>query len=130
MASHGADTLLARATQEASDARQRRRAARQTADDASFQLSLLAAEAYQQGGGMVQLDALLSADGPQGALDRAAGLEAVAAERVHAAAEADSARLLAATLGRAAAEAEQRRTDSAAQASGRGRGGSQQRRRS
>src|SRR6476659_3735649 len=90
--------------------------ARHDADDASFLLSLLAAEAYQQGGGMVQLDALLGGDGPQAVLDRAAGLEAVGAERVHAAAEADSAHLLADTLGQAAAEAEQRRNDSAAEA--------------
>ena len=116
MASHGADALLAQASQEASTARQAADTARQKADDASFMLSLLAAEAYQQGGGMVQLDALLSADGPQGAIDRAAGLEAVAAERVHAATEADSARLLADTLGQAATEAEQRRNDTAAQA--------------
>ncbi len=116
MASHGADALLARATQEASDARTAADAARQHADDASFLLSLLAAEAYQQGGGMVQLDALLGGDGPQAVLDRAAGLEAVAAERVHAATDADSARLLADSLGQAATEAEQRRTDSAAEA--------------
>jgi hypothetical protein len=65
---------------------------------------------------MVQLDALLGGDGPQAVLDRAAGLEAVAAERVHAAAEADSARLLADALGQAATEAEQRRNDTAAEA--------------
>lgn len=116
MASHGAEAMLAQASQDASTARQAADAARQKADDASFMLSLLAAEAYQQGGGMVELDALLSADGPQGAIDRAAGLEAVAAERVHAATEADSARLLADTLGQAATEAEQRRNDTAAQA--------------
>ena len=116
MASHGADALLARASEEASTARKAADSARQHADDASFLLSLLAAEAYQQGGGMVQLDALLGGDGPQAVLDRAAGLEAVAAERVHAAAEADSARLLADTLGQAATEAEQRRNDTAAEA--------------
>jgi len=116
MASHGADALLARTSDEASTARKAADSARQHADDASFLLSLLAAEAYQQGGGMVQLDALLGGDGPQAVLDRAAGLEAVAAERVHAAAEADSARLLADTLGQAATEAEQRRNDTAAEA--------------
>jgi hypothetical protein len=116
MASHGADALLARASEEAGTARQAADSARQHADDASFLLSLLAAEAYQQGGGMVQLDALLGGDGPQAVLDRAAGLEAVGAERVHAAAEADSAHLLADTLGQAAAEAEQRRNDTAAEA--------------
>ena len=116
MASHGADALLARASDEASTARKAADSARQHADDASLLLSLLAAEAYQQGGGMVQLDALLGGDGPQAVLDRAAGLEAVAAERVHAAAEADSARLLADTLGQAATEAEQRRNDTAAEA--------------
>ncbi len=116
MASHGADELLAQASQKAAAARGAADQARQAADSASFQLSLLAAEAYQQGAGLVQLDALLGADGPQDALDRAAGLEAVAAERVHAAADADSARLLAATLDRAATEAEQRRITSAAAA--------------
>jgi hypothetical protein len=116
MASHGADALLARATQEATDARTAADSARQHADEAGFLLSLLAAEAYQQGGGMVQLDALLGGDGPQAVLHRAAGLEAVAAERVHVAADADSARLRADTLGQAATEAEQRRNDSAAEA--------------
>src|SRR4051812_47782712 len=90
MASHGADTLLAQAGQQASTARQAADQARSAADGASFQLSLMAAEAYQQGAGLGQLDALLGAAGPQDAIDRAAGLEAVGAERVHAAAEADS----------------------------------------
>src|SRR3954470_13738995 len=56
MASHGADTLLAQAGQQASTARSAADQARQVADAASFQLSLLAAEAYQQGAGLVQLD--------------------------------------------------------------------------
>ena len=116
MARHSAQAQLERATQGATLARTDADRARTRADDANLLLSLLAADAYQQGVGATQLDAMLASDGLQDALDRAAGIEAVGRERAQAYADAEAARLLAATLDRAATEAEQRRAAAAQEA--------------
>jgi resuscitation-promoting factor RpfB len=116
MARHSAEAQLDRATQAATFARTDADRARTEADEANLLLSLLAAEAYQQGVGATQLEAMLASDGLQDALDRAAGIEAVGRERTQAYADAEAARLLAATLDRAASEAEQRRAAAAQEA--------------
>jgi hypothetical protein len=116
MARHSAEAQLERATQAATLARSDADRAKSTADEAQMLLSLLAADAYQQGMGAIQLDAILASEGLQDALDRAAGIEAVGRERAQAYADAEAARLLAATMDRAATEAEQRRAAAAQEA--------------
>ena len=116
MARHSAQAQLERATQAATLARTDADRARTKADEANLLLSLLAADAYQQGVGATQLHAILASGGLQDALDRAAGIEAVGRERTQAYADAEAARLLAATLDQAATEAEQRRAAAAQEA--------------
>ncbi len=82
-------------------------------DLATLTLSRYAAEVFQSGGGLGQLDIFFGAGGPGLTLDRAAGLEAVGEERARVMREADSARNLATTLQQAAAEAQQRQQDAA-----------------
>ena len=77
MARHSAQAQLERATQAATLARTDADRARTKADEANLLLSLLAADAYQQGVGATQLHAILASGGLQDALDRAAGIEAV-----------------------------------------------------
>ena len=79
------------------------RAAAATADDADLSLSMYAAQVYQQGSGTLgALDLLLGGGGPQDALDRASGIEAVGEERAHLVTEASAARRLSDQAGRAA----------------------------
>jgi len=115
MARHSAEVFLERATEAAAAARQEANEAQATADRAQLQLSIVAAEAFQQGSGATELNVLFGA-GPQDVLDRTAGIEAVGNERAHLAADAETARVVAATRQAAAADAEQRRAVAAEQA--------------
>ncbi|HEU4329791.1 MAG TPA: C40 family peptidase [Lapillicoccus sp.] len=113
---NGAQLDLEKASAESSDAQAKAGAAQATADDATLTLSRYAAEVYQGGGDTSQLDVFFGAGGPQEVLDRASGIQAVGAERARMVQEAESARLIAANLKQAAAEAEDRRAAAAAAA--------------
>ncbi|HEU4997865.1 MAG TPA: C40 family peptidase [Lapillicoccus sp.] len=110
---NGAQLDLERAAAESADAQAKASAAQATADDATLTLSRYAAEVYQGGGDTSQLDVFFGSGGPQEVLDRASGIQAVGAERARMVQEAESARLLAANLKQAAAEAESRRAAAA-----------------
>jgi len=117
MAENGARIALERCSTESADAHARADAALAEADAASFALSRYAADVYQRGSGVGgELDAFLSVDGPQGVLDRVAGLEAVGDERARITREAAATQLLARSLQRAAAEAEVRQAAAASTA--------------
>lgn len=78
------------------------------ADEATLALSRYAAEVFQSGGGLGQLDVFFGAGGPGLTLERAAGLEAVGEERARVMREATEARHLATMLQQAATEAQER----------------------
>ena len=88
-------------------------AAAQASEEATLALSRYAAEVFQSGGGLGQLDVFFGGGGPAQTLDRAAGLEAVGEERARVMRDAESARHLARTLAEAAAEAQQRQEQAA-----------------
>ena len=88
-------------------------AAAQASEEATLALSRYAAEVFQSGGGLGQLDVFFGGGGPAQTLDRAAGLEAVGEERARVMRDAESARHLARTLADAAAEAQQRQEQAA-----------------
>ncbi len=67
-------------------------AAAVAADEATLALSRYAAEVFQSGGGLGQLDVFFGAGGPGLTLERAAGLEAVGEERARVMREATEAR--------------------------------------
>ena len=75
--------------------------------------SRFAAEVYQGGGDTSQLNVFLGGGGPQGVLDRAAGVDAVGTERARMAQEADSAHHLAQNLKQQSVEAVSRRAAAA-----------------
>ena len=83
-------------------------AAAVAADEATLALSRYAAEVFQSGGGLGQLDVFFGAGGPGLTLERAAGLEAVGEERARVMREATEARHLATMLQQAATEAQER----------------------
>ena len=88
-------------------------AAAKASEEATLALSRYAAEVFQSGGGLGQLDVFFGGGGPAQTLDRAAGLEAVGEERARVMRDAESARHLARTLAEAAAEAQQRQEQAA-----------------
>ncbi len=90
-------------------------AAALASQDATLALSRYAAEVFQSGGGLGQLDVFFGSGGPALTLERAAGLDAVGEERARVMRDAESAQQLARTLQEAAAEA-QHRQEQAAQA--------------
>src|SRR6476620_11619535 len=108
-AANRAQLELERAAAESADAQA-------TAASATLTLSRYAAEGYQGGGDTGQLDIFCGGGGPQEVLDKASGIQAVGAERARMVQDADSARLIAANLQQAAAEAEGRRATAAAAA--------------
>jgi len=90
-------------------------AAALASQDATLALSRYAAEVFQSGGGLGQLDVFFGSGGPALTLERATGLDAVGEERARVMRDAESAQQLARTLQEAAAEA-QHRQEQAAQA--------------
>ncbi len=90
-------------------------AAALASQEATLALSRYAAEVFQSGGGLGQLDVFFGSGGPALTLERAAGLDAVGEERARVMRDAESAQQLARTLQEAAAEA-QHRQEQAAQA--------------
>lgn len=88
-------------------------AAAQASEEATLALSRYAAEVFQSGGGLGQLDVFFGGGGPAQTLDRAAGLEAVGEERARVMRDAEAARHLARTFAEAAAEAQQRQEQAA-----------------
>ncbi len=115
-AANGAKIRLEAATRANTDAQAQASTAQAKADQASLILSQLAADVYQGGGDLGQLDVFFGAGGPQQVLDRAAGVEAVGTERVTMMHDAESARLLAENLHQQASETEGRRATAAAAA--------------
>ena len=83
-------------------------AATLASDAANLALSRYAAEVFQSGGGLGQLDLFFGSGGPGLTLERAAGLDAVGEERARVMREADTARQLARILQEAASEAQAR----------------------
>jgi len=109
-AASGARLALATANTAAAAAAKAAANAQKTADDAALDLSRLAAEVYQSGGGDVsQLEVFFGGGGPQAVLDRAAGVDAVGSERARLVEEAGASSHLAVGARIRAAEAEQRR---------------------
>ena len=88
-------------------------AAAQASEEATLALSRYAAEVFQSGGGLGQLDVFFGGGGPAQTLERAAGLEAVGEERARVMRDAEAARHLARTFAEAAAEAQQRQEQAA-----------------
>jgi len=111
----GARVLLEQRTAEADSAAAAASAAREASEAATLALSRYAAEVFQGGGSVSQLDVFFSGS-PQDTLDRAAGLEAVGDERARIMREADAARQLSQTLQQAATEALARQAAAAASA--------------
>lgn len=106
---------LQRCVQESNAARAAADAARERAAQATLTLSRYAAEIFQGGAGISQLDLVLGGD-PRDTLDRAAGLDAVGDERARVMREADAARQLSSMADRAAQEATDRQSAAAATA--------------
>ena len=104
---------LAEATTANATAGAKAAAATLASQEATLALSRYAAEVFQSGGGLGQLDVFFGGGGPAQTLERAAGLEAVGEERARVMREADSARHLARTLQEAAAEAQAREEQAA-----------------
>ncbi|MEO7235022.1 MAG: hypothetical protein ABIW80_06570, partial [Lapillicoccus sp.] len=117
MAAGSARRLLEQRSTQSAAAQDAARTAVARADDADLTLSMYAAQVYQQGSGTLgTLDLFLGSGGPQDALDRASGIEAVGEERAHLLGEASATRLLADAAGRAAQEAVSHQHDAAAAA--------------
>jgi hypothetical protein len=117
MAANSAKHQLQVRTAQSATALAAARTASSQADDAELSLSMYAAQVYQQGSGTLgALDLLLGDGGPQDALDRASGIEAVGEERAHLVTEASTARRLSDQAGQAAQEALARQHDAAATA--------------
>jgi len=105
-AASGARLALATANTAAAAAAKAAANAQKTADDAALDLSRLAAEVYQSGGGDVsQLEVFFGGGGPQAVLDRAAGVDAVGSERARLVEEAGASSHLAVGARIRAAEA-------------------------
>lgn len=105
--------LLDQRQAESASAAQAAADAQAQADVAQLALSRYAAEIFQGGGGLGQLDVFFGGS-PGEVLDRAAGLEAVGDERARIMREADAAQALAQTARTAAAEAADRQAQAAA----------------
>ncbi|MEO8828277.1 transglycosylase family protein [Lapillicoccus sp.] len=117
MAANSAQILLQTRTGESASAAATAQSARTTSDATQLSLSLYAAEVFQQGNATLgQLDFLFGNGGPQAALDRAAGLDAVGDEHARLTADAASARLSAESTELAATEAQSRQEQAAAEA--------------
>lgn len=106
---------LVRLTQESDTARVAADAAREKAAQTTLALSRYAAEVFQGGGGISQLDLVLGGD-PRDTLDRAAGLDAVGDRQAQVMREADAARQLSHVADQAAQEARDRQASAASAA--------------
>jgi cell wall-associated NlpC family hydrolase len=113
---NGAKVELDRASQESADAAVAASAAQTASSEANLAVSRYAAEVFQGGGSLGQLDVVFGGTGPGDALDRAAGLDAVGAEQARVMREAEMARALAQTTAQAVSEARDRQTGAAAAA--------------
>ncbi len=98
--------LLQQRTDAAKAAGERAAAAQKIADSASDKLGQFAATAYMQGGNLGQLEALLSSNGPQDVLDRAAGIQLITDIRSRIMQDADASSVVAGVLRRQAAQAQ------------------------
>ena len=98
--------LLQERTDAAKAAGDRATAAQKTADIASDKLGQFAAATYRQGGNLGQLEAFLSAKGPQDVLDRAAGIQLIGDIRSRIMQDADASSVVAGVLRRQAAQAQ------------------------
>ena len=111
-AANGAQLALDDATRASQQAAAAATAAQAKADEAQLALSRYAAEVYQSGGD-TQLDVFFGEDGPQGVIDRAAGVDAVGSEQARLAQEAASTQLVAQGAKQQAAEAAARQAAAA-----------------
>jgi peptidoglycan DL-endopeptidase CwlO len=98
--------LLQERTDAAKAAADRATEAQKTADIASDKLGQFAAATYRQGGNLGQLEAFLSAKGPQDVLDRAAGIQLIGDIRSRIMQDADASSVVAGVLRRQAAQAQ------------------------
>jgi len=97
--------LVVQRTEAAKAAQQRAAAAQKVADIASDKLGQFAAATYRQGGNLGQLEAFLSANGPQDVLERAAGIALITDIRNRIMQDASASSVVAGVLRRQAAEA-------------------------
>ena len=98
--------LLQERTDAAKAAGERAAAAQKTATISSDKLGQFAATTYMQGGNLGQLEAFLSAKGPQDVLDRAAGIQLIGDIRSRIMQDADASSVVAGVLRRQAAQAQ------------------------
>ena len=110
---NGARYELDQRTAEATAAKKRAADAQRRADAASLVVRQYAATVYQEGGSLGSLEAYLSATGPQDLMDRAAALEAVGDARARTLEQASATSVVADTMRRQAALAEQQQAAAA-----------------
>jgi cell wall-associated NlpC family hydrolase len=110
---NGARYELDQRTAEATAAKKRAADAQSRADAASLVVRQYAATVYQEGGSLGSLEAYLSASGPQDLMDRAAALEAVGDARARTLQQAAATSVVADTMRRQAALAEEQQAAAA-----------------
>ena len=110
---NGARYELDQRTAEATAAKKRAADAQRRADAASLVVRQYAATVYQEGGSLGSLEAYLSASGPQDLMDRAAALEAVGDARARTLQQAAATSVVADTMRRQAALAEEQQAAAA-----------------
>jgi cell wall-associated NlpC family hydrolase len=110
---NGARYELDQRTAEATAAKKRAADAQSRADAASLVVRRYAATVYQEGGSLGSLEAYLSASGPQDLMDRAAALEAVGDARARTLQQAAATSVVADTMRRQAALAEEQQAAAA-----------------
>ncbi|HEY3481440.1 MAG TPA: C40 family peptidase [Streptomyces sp.] len=110
---NGARYELDQRTAEATAAKKRAADAQARADAAGLVVRQYAATVYQEGGSLGSLEAYLSASGPQDLMDRAAALEAVGDARARTLQQAAATSVVADTMRRQAALAEEQQAAAA-----------------
>jgi cell wall-associated NlpC family hydrolase len=113
---NGAKLHLDQATAATTAARKRAAQAQTIADAASLVVRRYAATVYQQGGNFGELDAFLSASGPQDLMDRTTALQAVGDARARTLDKAAATAIVADLMKRQAAQAQAQQLQAATQA--------------
>ena len=113
---NGARYELDKRTAETTAAKKRATQAQEVADKAALEVRRYAASVYQQGGNLGELEAYLSATGPQDLMDRATALEAVSDARTRTLQQAAASSIVADTMRQQATRAETAQAEAAAAA--------------
>ena len=113
---NGARYELDKRTAETTAAKKRAAQAQEVADTAALEVRRYAASVYQQGGNLGELEAYLSATGPQDLMDRATALEAVSDARTRTLQQAAASSIVADTMRQQATRAQAAQATAAAAA--------------